>query len=213
MIKLTKRQEEILQIVKEEGPIPGKLIAERLSLKRATLRPDLAILTMAGNLEARTRVGYTYKEPEDLFYSTWFEEHFVNEYKAIPVVVKSSTSVYDAIVQIFLKDVGAIFVVGDSGFLAGVISRKDLLRASMGNQDLREIPVSVIMTRMPKIITIQPEETLLAAAKKMIEHHIDSLPVVQVVNEEEHTYKVVGRITKTTIARAFIELGQMKKNS
>lgn len=211
MIKLTKRQEEILQIVKEEGPIPGKLIAERLSLKRATLRPDLAILTMAGNLEARTRVGYTYKEPEDLFYSTWFEEHFVNEYKAIPVVVKSSTSVYDAIVQIFLKDVGAIFVVGDSGFLAGVISRKDLLRASMGNQDLREIPVSVIMTRMPKIITIQPEETLLAAAKKMIEHHIDSLPVVQVVNVEEHTYKVVGRITKTTIARAFIELGQMKR--
>lgn len=213
LIKLTKRQEEILQIVKEEGPIPGKLIAEKLSLKRATLRPDLAILTMAGNLEARTRVGYTYKENEEEFYSKWFEEHLVNEYKAHPVVVKESSSVYDAIVHIFLKDVGAIFVVNESGHLAGVISRKDLLRASMGNQDLREIPVSVIMTRMPKIITIKPEETLLVAAKKMIEHHIDSLPVVQVLNERELTYKVVGRITKTTIARAFIEISQMTRDS
>lgn len=213
LIKLTKRQEEILQIVKEEGPIPGKLIAERLSLKRATLRPDLAILTMAGNLEARTRVGYTYKENAGEHYSKWFEEHFVSEYKSHPIVVKNSTSVYDAIVQIFLKDVGAIFVVDEDGHLAGVISRKDLLRASMGNQTLHDVPVSVIMTRMPKIITIRPEDTLLLAAKKMIEHHIDSLPVVQDVNGQNRTYKVVGRITKTTISRAFIELGQTHKSS
>jgi DeoR family transcriptional regulator, catabolite repression regulator len=213
LIKLTKRQEEILQIVKEEGPIPGKLIAEKLSLKRATLRPDLAILTMAGNLEARTRVGYSYKENEEEPYLKWFEEHYVREYKALPVVVKNSSSVYDAIVQIFLKDVGAIFVVDEEGHLAGVISRKDLLRASMGNQNLHEVPVDVIMTRMPKIITIKPEDTLLAAAKKMIEHHIDTLPVVQEVSREKHTYKVVGRITKTTISRAFIELSQLHKGS
>lgn len=206
IIKLTKRQEEILQIVKEEGPIPGKRIAEKLSLKRATLRPDLAILTMSGNLEARTRVGYTYKENDKSEHSKWFEEHLVSEYKAHPIVVKDVTSVYDAIVHIFLKDVGAIFVVNEEGHLTGVISRKDLLRASMGNHDLREIPVSVIMTRMPKIITIRPEDTLLLAAKKMIEHHIDSLPVVQPISAGDHTYKVVGRITKTTISRAFIEL-------
>jgi len=207
-LKLTKRQEEILQIVKEEGPIPGKLIAERLSLKRATLRPDLAILTMAGNLEARTRVGYSYKEIEGEKYSKWFEEHFVRDYKAHPIVVRNSTSVYDAIVQIFLKDVGAIFVVNEDGHLSGVISRKDLLRACMGNQDLHGIPVSVIMTRMPKIITVKPGDTLLLAAKKMIEHHIDSLPVVQEIEKGTHTYKVVGRITKTTISRAFIELAE-----
>lgn len=206
MIKLTKRQEEILQIVKEEGPIPGKRIAEKLSLKRATLRPDLAILTMSGNLEARTRVGYTYKERDKDPRSKWYEEHFVKDYKAHPIVVKDSTSVYDAIVQIFLKDVGAIFVVNNDSHLSGVISRKDLLRASMGSHDLREVPVNVIMTRMPKIITIRPEDTLLLAAKKMIEHHIDSLPVVQPVAGQDHTYKVIGRITKTTISRAFIEL-------
>jgi DeoR/GlpR family transcriptional regulator of sugar metabolism len=59
-IELNKRQEHILQIVKENGPITGEHIAERLNLTRATLRPDLAILTMAGYLDARPRVGYFY---------------------------------------------------------------------------------------------------------------------------------------------------------
>jgi DNA-binding FadR family transcriptional regulator len=46
--------------VKKEGPITGEQIAEKLNLTRATLRPDLAILTMAGLLDARPRVGYFY---------------------------------------------------------------------------------------------------------------------------------------------------------
>ena len=60
LIELNKRQDAILQIVKENGPITGEHIAERLGLTRATLRPDLAILTMAGFLDARPRVGYFY---------------------------------------------------------------------------------------------------------------------------------------------------------
>ena len=207
LIKLTKRQEEILQIVKDEGPIPGKEIAQKLSLTRATLRPDLAILTMVGNLEARPRVGYYYKGPELDQIKDWFSNHFVSEYKAHPIVVKKSVSVYDAIVQIFLKDVGTLYAVNQNGHLAGVISRKDLLRASIGNRNLQELPVSVIMTRMPNIITIKPDSTLLDAAKKMIDYHIDSLPVVLEIDPDAHLYKVIGRITKTTIVKAFIEMG------
>lgn len=58
IIELNKRQEHIIQIVKDHGPITGESIAAQLGLTRATLRPDLAILTMAGYLEARPRVGY-----------------------------------------------------------------------------------------------------------------------------------------------------------
>ena len=36
------------------------ILQNRLNLTRATLRPDLAILTMAGFLDARPRVGYFY---------------------------------------------------------------------------------------------------------------------------------------------------------
>ena len=58
IIELNKRQEHIIQIVKDHYPITGESIAAQLGLTRATLRPDLAILTMAGYLEARPRVGY-----------------------------------------------------------------------------------------------------------------------------------------------------------
>ena len=53
IIELNKRQEHIIQIVKITVHI-GESIA--IGSTRATLRPDLAILTMAGYLEARPRV-------------------------------------------------------------------------------------------------------------------------------------------------------------
>lgn len=212
MIKLTKRQDEILKIVKESGPITGQQIAERLSLTRAALRPDLAILTMAGNLDARPRVGYFFNHNHEVKQKA---ENFIHQkvadFKARPIVVEKSTSVYDAIVQLFLEDVGTLYAVDGDGYLAGVISRKDLLRTAIGNQDLQELPCSVIMTRMPNIITVTSEETLLEAAKKMITNHIDSLPVVKEINPGNLTYLLVGRITKTTITRAYLEI--MEQNS
>jgi len=206
-IKLTKRQQQIVKIVKEEGPISGKEIAERLSLTRATLRPDFAILTMVGTLEARPNVGYYYKGDHTEPFKDWLKQPLVKEYKGHPIVVKHSDSVYDAIVQIFLNDVGTIYAVDDDGYLAGVISRKDLLRAAIGNQDLQKLPVSVIMTRMPNIVTIRPEEPLIEAARKMVEHHVDSLPVVKEAEDDKNRFEVIGRVTKTTIAKAFVELG------
>jgi CBS domain-containing protein/biotin operon repressor len=207
MIKLTKRQDEILHIVKQNGPITGQEIAEKLSLTRAALRPDLAILTMSGKLDARPRVGYFFNDNYEVKrQAEKFLHQKVTDYKAHPIVVEKSTPVYDAIVQLFLEDVGTLYAVDSEGHLAGVISRKDLLRASLGNRNLQELPVSVIMTRMPNIITINSEETLLEAAEKMIQNHIDSLPVVKEVDQQKNTYLLLGRITKTTITRAYLEI-------
>ncbi len=207
MIKLTKRQEEILDIVKTNGPITGKQIAEKLLLTRAALRSDLAILTMAGNLDARPRVGYFFNEEQVQKEQAkkWIQQE-VAHYKAHPIVIQKSASVYDAIVQLFLEDVGTLYAVDPNGHLAGVVSRKDLLRTTLGKRSLNDLPVSVIMTRMPNIVMIEPNQTLFEAAKKMIENHIDSLPVVKKIDEKTHTYLVIGRITKTTITRAYIEM-------
>lgn len=206
-IKLTKRQEEILEIVKEAGPITGKDIAKKLSLTRATLRPDLTILTMSGNLDARPRVGYFLNEETEInLQVARFSKQIVKDYKAHPIVIQKSASVYDGIVQIFLEDVGTLYAVDQNGYLAGVISRKDLLRAAIGNKNLDDLPVSVIMTRMPNIVTIKQEDTLMDAAKKLIQNRIDSLPVVREIDSESHTFEVIGRITKTTITKAFLEM-------
>lgn len=212
VIELTKRQEQILQIVKDEGPITGEHIAEKLSLTRATLRPDLSILTMSGYLEARPRVGYFYSgRPASSVISERLHKLLVNDYKAVPIVVSESASAYDAIVTLFLEDVGTLFVVNQRGYLAGVISRKDLLRASLGNKTLEDVPVSIIMSRMPNIITCAPEETLYAAAKKLIDFQIDSLPVIRPSEDDSKQMELIGRVTKTTIAKAFVELGSEPK--
>jgi DeoR family transcriptional regulator, catabolite repression regulator len=207
-IELNKRQDKILEIVKEKGPITGEQIADLLNLTRATLRPDLAILTMAGYLDARPRVGYFYtgKSGTQLLTEN-LQKLYVKDFQSIPVVVSENVSVYDAICTMFLEDVGTMFVVDQASILVGVLSRKDLLRASLGNQDLTNMPVNIIMTRMPNITMCQKEDLLIDVAQKLILKQIDALPIVK---ETEKGYEVIGRITKTNITKAFLSLAQDK---
>lgn len=203
-IQLNDRQEHILQIVKENGPITGEHIAERLHLTRATLRPDLAILTMAGFLDARPRVGYFYtgKSGSQLL-TEKVKKLKVNDYQSIPVVISEGTSVYDAICTMFLEDVGTLFVVDKSGLLAGVLSRKDLLRASIGKQDLSSFPVSIIMTRMPNITICEKEDLLVEVANKIIDKQIDAVPIVK---KSSKGLEVIGRITKTNMTKVLVDI-------
>jgi CBS domain-containing protein len=204
-IELTKRQEHILQIVQDNGPITGEHIAEQLNLTRATLRPDLAILTMAGYLDARPRVGYFYTGKSGTQLLTENLKNFlVKDYQSIPVVVNENVSVYDAICTMFLEDVGTLFVVDQNTLLVGVLSRKDLLRASIGKQELTSIPVNIIMTRMPNITMCEKEDLLIDIAQKLIDKQIDALPVVR---KTDKGFEVIGRVTKTNIAKAFVALG------
>ncbi len=203
-IELSKRQEQILEIVKGNGPITGEHIADRLHLTRATLRPDLAILTMAGFLDARPRVGYFYTGKTGVQLLTDnLQKLIVKDYQSIPVVVNENVSVYDAIVTMFLEDVGTLFVVDSHSKLVGVLSRKDLLRASIGNQELTTLPVNIIMTRMPNLTICHRDDLLIDVAKKLIDKQIDAVPVVKDVDND---YEVIGRITKTNITRALVTL-------
>jgi CBS domain-containing protein len=211
-IELSSRQQHILEIVRREGPITGEQIADQLNLTRATLRPDLAILTMAGFLEARPRVGYFYagKKTSEIF-GEQLRKMLVRDHKAVPVVISENATVYDAIVNMFVEDVGTLAVVKDHGILAGVISRKDLLKVAIGKQETHSVPVSLAMTRMPNVVTVHGEETVYEAARKLVENAIDSLPVVKIMNAEQKQYEVIGRFTKTTVAKILVELGSNRE--
>lgn len=209
-IQLSERQEKIIDIVKNDQPITGETIAKHLKLTRATIRPDLAILTMSGILDARPKVGYFYTGKTALsFVSESIRKIKVSEIKSVPVAIDEETSIYDAIVTLFLEDVSTIFVTSN-GYLTGVVSRKDFLKNAIGGMDLNKIPVGVIMTRMPNIVTITPDESVLNAAIKLIDHEVDSIPVVEEikVDEEKKKYKIIGRLSKTNITRLFVELGE-----
>lgn len=207
-IEFTERQLKIIDIVKSHEPITSEQIAKMLKVTRATLRPDLAILTMSGILDARPKVGYLYSgnNPINLI-AERIKQIKIKDIKSMPVVVDEQTTLYDAIVTLFLEDTGTIFVLSN-GYLAGVVSRKDFLKNIMGGTDINKIPVGLIMTRMPNIIVAYPYETALEAAIKIIDHEVDSLPVVEKekVQGKEY-YKVVGRISKTNLTKVLVELG------
>ena len=205
-VKLSKRQEQIAQIVREEGPVTGSAIAEHLEVTRSALRSDLSVLTMLGVLDARPNVGYYYvglsKETQT---AERLKSFLVSDVLSQAVVVNGDTSLYDTIVTLFTEDVGTILVC-DGSYLMGVVSRKDLLRASMGQTDSHTMPISMIMTPVSKVIAVEPTDTLVEAAQKMIDYEVDCLLVV--VREDvgnKKRLKVVGRVSKTTVAKVFLE--------
>ena len=205
-VKLSKRQEQIAQIVREEGPVTGSAIAEHLEVTRSALRSDLSVLTMLGVLDARPNVGYYYvglsKETQT---AERLKSFLVSDVLSQAVVVNGDTSLYDTIVTIFTEDVGTILVCDDS-YLVGVVSRKDLLRASMGQTDSHTMPISMIMTPVSKVITVEPTDTLVEAAQKMIDYEVDCLPVIVREDvENKKRLKVIGRVSKTTVTKVFLE--------
>ncbi|MCK1977090.1 helix-turn-helix transcriptional regulator [Jeotgalicoccus huakuii] len=203
-MELNERQEKILNIVKQHGPITGSNIAAQLSLTRATLRPDLAILTMSGFLDARPRVGYYYtgKETNDVI-SLKVNNLLVKDVQSLPIVITTETTIYDAIVKMFLEDVGTLYVIDEVKTLQGVVSRKDLLKGTMSFSDIENTSVSTIMMRKPNITVCYADDSLLYAAKQLIDRQIDSLPVVKDVDDN---LEVIGRITKTNITKVFVNL-------
>ncbi|MEG0297844.1 MAG: helix-turn-helix transcriptional regulator [Clostridium sp.] len=211
-MKLSDRQEAIIKIVKEGQPVTSEALAEMLGVTRAALRADLAILTMLGILDARPKVGYVYvgKMKNGGSVDKLLLEVKVSEIMSKPVTVTEDTMVYDAIVYLFLNDVGTLFVQNNNGVLTGAVSRKDFLKIAIGGTDIHKVPVGVIMTRMPNIICAYRDDTAYSLAKKIIEHEIDSIPIVEKFEDEEEKdcYKIVGKISKTNITKLFVKLGK-----
>lgn len=203
-MKFSDRQTEIIEIVKKDGPIIGEEIAEKLSLSRATIRADLSVLTMIGIIGARPKVGYFYTGKSELtILNEDFKKLKVKDFMSLPFSVDVKTSIYDVIVNLFMEDISSMFVT-DNGFLAGIVSRKDLIRFTLGNSDIKKTPISIIMSRMPNVVHISREDSVYKAANLIVTRGFDSLPVVEKVNENE--FKIVGRFTKTNVTRLFVDI-------
>ncbi len=210
-MKLSERQEEIVRIVKKGQPVTSEALAEKLGVTRAALRADLAILTMIGILDAKPKVGYVYLgEAQNTRVLENISKVLAGEIMSKPVTVNEETTVYDAIVFLFLNDVGTLFIESD-GVLVGAVSRKDFLKNAIGGTDINKVPVGVIMTRMPNIICGYADDSAYDLAKKIIEHEIDSIPIVEKIEtstKEKIKLKIIGKISKTNITKLFVKLGE-----
>ena len=207
IIQLNQRQLKIIDIVKANEPITSETIAAHLNVTRATLRSDLAILTMTGILDARPKVGYFYSGVSEInLMSNKIKDKKVESIMSMPILVKKDMSIYEVIVTMFLSDVGSIFIIDDNEYLCGIVSRKDLLKATVGGADINKMPIGMIMTRMPNVVTITRDEDIILASKKIIEHEVDSIPVIEYDEQDKTQVKAIGRISKTNITKLFLEL-------
>ncbi|WP_326998768.1 helix-turn-helix transcriptional regulator [Cohnella kolymensis] len=206
-IELTARQLTIIDLIKKQGPITGEQIAENLGISRPTIRSDLSVLVMLGYIDAKPKVGY-------FLGKVMTSEGQLNEkllslkvkdvmYR--PVVIEESATVNDAVISLFVENVGMLTVTDEQGSLVGLVSLKDLLKVTLGNPNAASIPISMVMTRVPRIVTITPEDSVLEAAKRMLHHHVGGLPVVK-IQDDGNRYEVVGRITKTSLTQAWVDL-------
>lgn len=193
-MELTKRQEEILKIIKEKSPISGEEIAEKLGMSRSALRTDFSILRKLSMISSKQNQGYYYKKLE----KKTKIKHAMGDSKGFD----SKRSVYETIIYMFENDVGSVFLTEDKDTLVGVVSRKDLLKASLGNKNLEKLPIHMVMTRMPNLIYVREEDSIKIAVQKIMKHEIDSLAVVK---QEGEKYRLVGRFSKTNVARLYLE--------
>lgn len=200
-LKLTKRQNQIVDIVKKNAPITSTQIADKLGLSMPTIRADLRLLTAFGTLEAKPKVGYAYNDSPEERIS--YQELYAEPIESIlqkPTEIREDATLTEAVNTLFIEDVGSLYVIGNHHELVGLISRKDLLRATLNNTNASLTLASTVMTRMPNIFTVTPNMSVLESGQLLLDRKVDSLPVV----DKSDPTKVVGKITKNRIFQHFI---------
>jgi CBS domain-containing protein len=91
------------------------------------------------------------------------------------VTTSPDDSVADAAAAMIRRKVGSALIM-QSGFLAGILTERDVLRAAGSGNDLTHSPVSAWMTKDPE--QASPDTTVEDALQVMLLHGFRHLPVL-----------------------------------
>jgi CBS domain-containing protein len=137
-------------------------------------------------------------------------EHWVSEIMTVNVVTISLDEIMDLVDEIMSNGDIRHMPVTKGGFVIGLLSQRDLLRAKLSSAidfseaDRKELleatDVEKVMTRDVKFA--EPNEPIVHAAKRMLEMKIGCLPVV---GEEK---ELMGLITETDVMRYFVQTAE-----
>ena len=201
VIELTARQQELVALIGRHAPITGEQLAEMLGVSRPTLRSDLALLVMLGLVDAKPKVGYFPGSASagGRLASQGLRAYKVKDIQAVPVSVGENASVHDAVVALFTENVGELLVVDREQRFAGIVTAKDLLKVTIGSANAGALPVSLVMTRVPNVVAVAPEDEAAHAFRLMVTHELDCLPVVR--ETADGGREATGRVTKSLLLR------------
>jgi CBS domain-containing protein len=119
-----------------------------------------------------------------------------------PITIGIDEAIGDAEQLMSKRGITGLPVVDRLGRLQGVLSQTDIVRAHASGQPLANWPGLAVRHLMTSpALTIRLDETLLAAARMMEQHHVHRLVVV--APDGEHP---IGVISTTDLVRALADL-------
>lgn len=99
-----------------------------------------------------------------------------------------------AVAKMYAANVGSVVVVDRAGSPIGIVTERDVVRFLAQEIDLKT-PLEQVARK--NLITASPDESVVSAAAKMIEHNIRHMPVVE-------GGRVVGVISIRDVLRALV---------
>lgn len=102
----------------------------------------------------------------------------------------SKTSTGRVCARMVEEDISSMVIVNEDGYLEGIVSRTDLLKAYMQNDHWTELPIGMMMTR--QVVTVGTRATLMDVAKILTEKHIHRVVVVREEGEGLRPVAVVS---------------------
>jgi CBS domain-containing protein len=91
--------------------------------------------------------------------------------------ISAEANLSDAAVELARRRIGALVVLGTGGFIAGILSERDLVRglAEHGAELLNE-RIESLMTS--EVVTVEPDVAVLSALGLMTKRRVRHLPVI-----------------------------------
>lgn len=111
-----------------------------------------------------------------------------------------STPLLEASRKMVTEDISSVVVLDDEGFLTGIITRTDIVRAYLETDDWETQTVSEYMS--PEVVTVDPKASLLEVARLLQEKHIHR---VVVVREEDGRKRAVAVVSDSDLVYHMIK--------
>jgi CBS domain-containing protein len=102
----------------------------------------------------------------------------------------SDAPLIDAVTKMVEHDISSLVVTDAAGYLAGIITRSDVLRGYLASDAWQRQPVGDYMTR--DVVTVAPEDLLATVANLLLDHHIHRVVVVRDDNGKRKPLAVVS---------------------
>lgn len=101
-----------------------------------------------------------------------------------------TASLLDIAQQMVEREINTMVVVDDDGYLAGIITRMDLLRAYLDHDDWARLPVNQFMRS--DVVVVTPDTLLLDAARLVADHRIHQVIVVEIEHDRQRPVAVLS---------------------